>query len=405
MQLRLRYRIDIYIKKEWNMKLIETTEALEKFCKSLEKQEFVTIDLEFLREKTYYAQLCLIQVASLEDNAIIDPLVKGLDMSSFFEILSNEKIMKVFHSGRQDIEILYKMTGFIPNPVFDTQIAAMVCGFGEAVSYETLVTNITEGVLDKSCRFSNWSMRPLNKKQLEYAICDVTHLVHIYLYLKKAMEDNHRAKCLEEEIEILKNPETYIVRPEEAWQRIKHRSHNTFFLTVLKELAEWREKRAQRKDIPRQNVIKDESLLNIAALCPTNEEDLSQIRNIRRDIVTGKLANEIIDVIKFAKQIPESKYVKIPREKKISACSSSLLELLKLLLKIKSQETGIVAKLIASEDNLKQLTTFNDEGNPVLKGWRYNIFGSDAVQLREGNINISFNKETKLVNINRTAPK
>lgn len=387
------------------MKLIETTKALEDFCKSLKKQEFITIDLEFLREKTYYAQLCLIQIATLEDNAIIDPLAKDLDMTSFFEILKNEKITKVFHSGRQDIEILYNMTGFIPNPVFDTQIAAMVCGFGEAASYETLVLNITQGVLDKSCRFSNWSMRPLDKKQLEYAISDVTHLVHVYLYLKKEIEDNHRAKCLEEEIAILKNPETYIVHPEDVWQKLKHRSHNAFFLTVLKELAEWREKRAQRKDIPRQNVIKDESLLNIAALCPTCEDDLAKIRNIRRDIVGGKLAAEIIEVIKQAKNIPESKYVKVPREKKISACSNSLFELLKLLLKIKSQETGIVAKLIASDDNLKQLTTFHDEGNPLLKGWRYNIFGADAIQLREGNINISFNKETKMVNINKTAPK
>lgn len=385
------------------MKIINKTQELAKFCYELNQQKFITIDLEFLREKTYYAQLCLIQVATLTNAAIIDPLAPGLDMKAFFEVLQNPDVVKVFHSGRQDIEILYNMSGFIPDPLFDTQIAAMVCGFGESVSYENLVNKITNVTLDKTCRLSNWSKRPLNENQLEYALSDVTHLVHIYEYLKNDLEKNHRLNWLDEEIEILKNPETYVVHSQDAWQKIKHRSHNNYFLTVLRELAAWREERAKKKDIPRQSVIKDDCLLNLAAICPKNYEELEEIRNIRKDVLSGKLSTEILDVIAKAKNIPNSQYVKLEKERNLSISATSLYELLKLLLKIKSQEKGVVAKLIASDDDLKNFSIFNDHHSPILKGWRREIFGTDALALREGRLSMGYNPEKKEIDIKTTA--
>lgn len=381
------------------MNIIENTQDLKNFCETLGRQEFITVDLEFLREKTYYAKLCLIQVGSMEDCAIIDPLAPEMDLSPFFTILQNPNIVKVFHSGRQDIEILYKLSGNIPNPVFDTQIAAMVCGFGESVSYETLVNKIVNISLDKTCRLSNWSKRPLDKKQLQYALSDVTHLVPIYKHLKKELENTGRLHWLDEETEILANPETYIVHPMDAWQKIKHRSHNARFLTILRELAAWREERAQRKDTPRQTIIKDECLLNIAAACPRTLEEMEEIRNIRKDILAGKLATEILEVISHAKEIPSSQYVRPEKEKNISGASLSLYELLKLLLKIRSQESGVVAKLIASEEDLRKLSVFADKNNPVLKGWRLELFGKEARALREGKLTISYNPDKKEIDI------
>lgn len=379
--------------------LIETTADLEQFCQHLSQQKFITVDLEFLREKTYYAKLCLIQVGTLEQAAIIDPLAPNINLQPFFEILAAPDIIKVFHSGRQDIEILYGLTGQIPASVFDTQIAAMVFGFGESVSYESLVKSIVKQDLDKSCRFTNWSCRPLNVKQLEYALSDVTHLVPIYLHFKELLDNSHRESWFQEEIDILTSPDTYNINPEEAWQRIKHRSHNAYFLTVLQKLAAWREKRAQHKNMPRQSVIKDECLLNIAASMPKTHEELALVRNIRKDIVGGRLAEEIIAIIKECENLPRSSYVKVPKDKGNGNVGSALFELLKLLLKIKSQETGVVSKLIASDDDLKQLAAFQDRNNSVLKGWRYEIFGKDALQLREGNLSISFNKENNRINL------
>lgn len=386
-----------------SMKVIDSTAALTEFFRSLQNREFITIDLEFLREKTYYAKLCLIQVGAADDAAVIDPLAEGLDLSPFVELLKNPGITKVFHSGRQDIEILYMLTGFIPEPLFDTQIAAMVCGYGDSVSYETLVKKICDVELDKSSRLSNWSIRPLDKSQLCYALSDVTHLVNVYQALREQLKLNGRIHWLDEEAEILKNPETYTVNPQDAWQKIKHRSHNPKMLTVLKELAAWRESRAQRKDTPRQNVIKDDLLLNIAALCPTSIEELEQIRNMRKEVATGKLGNEIIEVLNAARQIPASQYVKLPKERPLPQGAAGLHELLKLLLKLTSQESGVVAKLIASDDDLKRFATFKDRNNPILKGWRKELFGNRAIELRNGKLSIRYDNIKHCVSITPVA--
>lgn len=379
------------------MKIIDNTPALIEFCRQLNNEEFITVDLEFLRDKSYYAKLCLIQVASVNDAAIIDPLSPELELEAFFAILHNPQIVKVFHSCRQDIEILYKLTGFIPEPLFDTQIAAMVCGFGEAVSYETLVNKICGIELDKTSRLSNWGIRPLDQTQLAYALSDVTHLVNIYRFFKLELANNGRLHWLDEETELLKNPETYFVRPEEAWQKIKHRSHNAHFLTILRELAAWREERAQRKDTPRQSIIKDDCLLNIAAVCPTEIEELNQIRNIRKEIVAGKLGEEIIEVTKAAKKITPDHYVKVERDKPVPNGCAALYELLKLLLKIVSQNSGVVPKLIASDEDLRRFASFKDRGNPLLKGWRKELFGDQALALREGKLSISYDNAKRSI--------
>ncbi len=373
------------------MKLINTTTALQDFCTSLQDHDFITVDLEFLREKSYYAHLCLIQVGAVDDAAIIDPLAPDLDLSAFFALLHNPKITKVFHSCRQDIEILYKLSGFIPEPLFDTQIAAMVCGYGDSVSYETLVKKICNIELDKTSRLSNWSLRPLDENQLHYALSDVTHLVNVYLGLKQQLQENKRLHWLDEEAELLTKPETYMVAPHDAWLKIRHRSHSPKMLTVLRELAAWREERAQRKDVPRQNVIKDDLLVNIAALCPKSKEELEQVRGMRKEISGGKLGTEILEVIQTALQISPENYVKLPKDKPIPQGSAGLYELLKLLLKLVSQESGVVAKLIASEEDLKYFATHNNERNQsILKGWRRELFGNQAQALKNGQLSISY---------------
>lgn len=377
------------------MEVIATTTELENLCQDLSKHPFVTVDLEFLREHTYYAQLCLIQIGSHSRCAIVDPLAQGIDLSPFFALMTNPNVVKVFHSGRQDVEIIYNLSHQIPNPIFDTQIAGMVTGFGESISYENLVNHILHKKLDKSNRLSDWSKRPLNKSQLEYAISDVTHLVPIYEYLKEKIEALGRTEWIKEELDILSNPETYEVIPSDAWQRIKHRSHNAYFLTTLRELAAWRELRAQRKNTPRQSFIKDDILLTICAANPKSKEDLFQIRNLRKDIAQGRIGDEIVEVLNHAQAIPEAEYVKPPKLKDLPDKSSSLFELFKLLLKIISQEQGIVSRLLASDDDLRGLSVFKDKNNPVLKGWRLETFGKAALALRAGELSICFNPQAK----------
>ena len=372
------------------MLLIEKTSDLKDFCNDLEKEEFITVDLEFMREKTYYAQICLIQVASKNTAAIIDPIAKDIDLSPFWEIMQNEKIVKVFHSCRQDIEIIHNMSGKIPHPLFDTQIAAMVCGFGDSVSYENLVNDLLGKKLDKTCRLTNWHLRPLDEKQLEYALSDVTHLVNVYEKLLEIMKQKNREHWIDDEIAELQDVSLYEQDPDEVWRKIRYSSHSTKFLRILQRLAKWREFRAQRYNLPRQMIIKDECLVSIAAAAPKNTEQLSQVRNIRVDILKGKLASEIIEEIKEALTHP----IKIKKEKKqkmMNSEAASFYELLKIMLKIVSLQEGVASKVIASDENLKNFSmAYQDNVNPMLKGWRKEIFGKDAMLLREGKISICY---------------
>ena len=382
------------------MLLIENNHDLLAFCDNLKQEKFVTVDLEFMREKTYYAQICLIQVASKNFSAIIDPIAKDLDLSPFWEIMQEENIVKVFHSGRQDIEIIYNLSGKVPHPIFDTQIAAMVCGFGEFIGYETLVEDLLGRELDKTCRLTNWHLRPLDKEQLKYALSDVTHLVDVYEKLSEMMKENHRENWIKEEIAELEDPKMYEVDPEEAWEKIRHSSRSSKFLRILQRLGKWRELRAQKHNVPRQSVIKDECLVSIAAMAPKTVEQLAQVRNIRNDVLKGKLADEILDSIKDALSHP-IKIKKPKKNKPMNAGQASLFEILKIMLKIVSLQEGVVARIIVSDEDLKKFAMeYQDEKNPLLKGWRKKLFGNEAVLMREGKISICYNCTEHRVDFN-----
>lgn len=384
------------------MKLIDTTKELEKSCKVLKKQKVIAIDCEFIREKTYYPIPCLIQVGYEKQAMLIDPMAKEMDMTAFFDILQNKKILKVFHSGRQDIEILYNLSGHVPVSVFDTQIAAQACGLGEAVSYENLVRVYCGVELDKSCRLTNWQLRPLTEDQLNYAAGDVTYLLTCYEKIAAYLKENHREEWVEEDMADLVDIEHYDINPENAWLRIRHNSHSLQFVNALKTLACWREKRAIRQNITRQNIIKDELLLNIATASPKTMDEMKQVRGMRPDIAKSKLSQEMVDALKeMEKKGLDKKLTKQDKDKDISLApsSQSLYEILKLLLKIKSNEYGVVAHLITSEKNLRNFVKHPKAKNQILTGWRYDVFGKIAQEFRRGKMVLSYNPQTHEIDI------
>ena len=379
------------------MILINTDEQLNDFCKILEKQPFITVDSEFIREHSYYPKLCLLQVGYDGDAAIIDPLAR-VDLSPFFDILQNPSIVKVFHAGRQDIEIFYNLSGKIPQNVFDTQIAAMVCGFAENIGYGNLVQAITNTELDKSCRLTNWSLRPLDEAQLQYAIGDVTYLVDCYKYLCHYMDEHGRQHWCDEELAALCDEQTYNTNPADAWLRIRHNVHSPHFLAALKYLAEWREKRAQRHNVPKTSILKDDALLNIASSHPKNIDELRLVRNLKAEIVNGRLGGEIIDVLKEAAQNPmPAEICRLDRKAEVHVPNheQSLMEMLKLLLKIKSQEVGVIAKLIATDEDLRAIIVH--QPTLAMESWRYDIFGQYAEQLCKGKLSIVYNPKKKCI--------
>jgi ribonuclease D len=383
------------------MRIIETTADLEVLCAELKKQTFITVDSEFVREKTYYSNLCLIQVAWQDGAAIIDPLAVDVYLDPFVDVLQCPDVLKVFHSGRQDIEIFYNLSGLIPTPVFDTQIAAQVCGFGPAVGYDTLVKAVTGVELDKSSRLTDWSKRPLDMHQLEYALRDVTYLIPCYEYLDKYLKENNRQEWIAEDMQALCDENLYRVDPDTVWQRLRYTAHSAQFLAVLKDLAAWRERRAMKHNVPRATIMRDDILLNIAALAPQSIEEMLKVRNIRTDVAKGKLGMEVVELIRETLSHTFDKELrKIDREKRNHSQShvNSLVEILKLLLKIKSDQYGVVARLIASETDLKNLACgVQDKSNPALQGWRYDIFGRDALCFRKGKTAITYDNKAKKI--------
>lgn len=384
------------------MNLIDTTEKLSQFCDVLSKQNFITVDSEFIREHTYYPKLCLLQIGYDGDAAIVDPLAKDMDLSPFFAILDNQNIVKVFHAGRQDIEIFYNMTGKIPNNVFDTQIAAMVCGFADNIGYGNLVQSITGVELDKSCRLTDWSIRPLDENQLVYALHDVTYLVDCYKFLHDKMEKNGRLDWIKEETACLCNKNCYCIKSDEAWMRVKHNIHSQHFLSALKYLAEWREERAKKYNTPRSGILKDDVLLNIASSFPKTIEDLKQVRNLKSEIIKGKLGAEIMETLQFARQHPISaELCRQDRKKDVSVPNHehSLFEMLRMLLKIKSQEHGVSARLIATDADLRFIILNQPQNTPAMQGWRFEVFGADAQKLCRGKLAISYNPAKKCIDV------
>jgi ribonuclease D len=373
------------------MNIIKTTSELSKFCTYASKFDYLTVDTEFLRERTYYPKLCLIQLAIPSDqeaNAVlVDPLDNKLDLSPLYELFSNSNVVKVFHAARQDLEIFFHDKNIIPNPLFDTQLAAMVCGFGEQVGYETLVRSICKVNLDKSSRFTDWSLRPLTDSQKDYALADVTHLRQIYEYLKSELKKNKREAWVQEELNILKNPETYITRPNEAWKRIKIRSNSSKFLGIVSKLAEFREKYAQQNDIPRNRVFKDDALMEIASLKPKSFDELSRSRLLLRDARKGRIASGILESVKAAQV---ANFDEVNKEVKLAKNlngNSALSEMLRVLLKAKSEELGVAAKLIAVSADLDSLAS-GERTVPALLGWRHKVFGKDALDLCDGKVGL-----------------
>ena len=373
------------------MNIIKTTSELSKFCTYASKFDYLTVDTEFLRERTYYPKLCLIQLAIPSDqeaNAVlVDPLDNQLDLSPLYELFLNTNVVKVFHAARQDLEIFFHDKNIIPKPLFDTQLAAMVCGFGEQVGYETLVRSICKVNLDKSSRFTDWSLRPLTNSQKDYALADVTHLRQIYEYLKSELKQNKREGWVQEELNILKNPETYITRPNEAWKRIKTRSNSSKFLGIVSKLAEFREKYAQQNDIPRNRVFKDDALMEIASLKPKSFDELSRSRLLLRDARKGKIASGILESVKAAQV---SNFEEVNKEVKLAKNlngNSALSEMLRVLLKAKSEELGVAAKLIAISADLDSLAS-GERTVPALLGWRHKVFGKDALDLCDGKVGL-----------------
>ena len=370
------------------MRIVTDTEALGSFCAELAKGPYVALDTEFMRDSTYWPKLCLIQAAGLKAEGVIDPLAEGIDLAPFYELLASKKIVKVFHAARQDIEIFFHQAKTIPDPLFDSQIAAMVCGFGEAASYETLVRRIAKAEIDKSARFTDWSRRPLSDRQLEYALGDVTHLRVIYEYLASELEKNGRASWLQEEEAILKKPATYRLEPKDSWKRLKIRSNNKRLLTIAAALAEWRENEAQSRDVPRNRVLKDEALMEIAAHPPSKLEALSSIRGIQSGFAGGKLGKSLFSTLNSAREGALSEHV-LPMPSRRRGPSPAALDLLKTLLRLRANEYGVAARLIANSDDVERLAAGEDENHPALQGWRGEVFGDDACALREGRLGIA----------------
>ncbi len=368
------------------MKLISTTEDLAAACAVLARHPFVSVDTEFLREQTFWSRLCLIQLAGPDDEYLIDPMAPGIDLKPFYDLMCNSAVEKVFHAGRQDVEIVFVQAGVIPAPLFDTQIAAMVCGFGDSISYVNLVKRITGADLDKSSRFTDWSRRPLSPQQLTYALGDVTHLRDVYHHLKRELQKSGRTDWLTEEMEELTTPGTYQQTPEDAWQRLKVRVKSRRSFAVLMELAAWRERLAQAQDVPRARILRDEALYDIANQAPTDTSKLGELRTLSEGFARSGRAREIVDAVKLGLARDLKSVPPLPKGQAITPEAAALVEFLKVLLKSLAAQKGVASRLIASADELERIATEDNPDIPALKGWRYEVFGETALRLKRGEI-------------------
>ena len=371
------------------MKTLTTTEDLAAFCARAATCDYVTVDTEFLRERTYYSKLCLVQLAmpgdAPEDAVLVDPLAEGISLDPLYALFRDRGVVKVFHAARQDIEIFQVDAGVIPDPLFDTQVAAMVCGFGEQVGYETLVRKIAKGQVDKTSRFTDWSRRPLTDAQMTYALADVTHLRQIYEFLARQLEKNGREKWVSEEMRILTDPDTYVVHPEDAWMRVKTRTNSGRFLAVVRELARFRESFAQQRNIPRNRVFKDDALLELASTRPADINALGRSRLLLREARKGDIAEGILNAVKVGIACPPEAYPQPDTRREKLQVNPALADLLRVLLKAKTEAEGVAQKLIASSADLDAIAG-GMRDVMALKGWRREVFGEDALRLCEGRI-------------------
>ena len=370
---------------------ITTTRDLAAACARLAHHPFVTVDTEFLRETTYYPLLCVAQIASADEAIVIDALAPGIDLAPFFELMVDERVLKVFHAARQDIEIVWHMAGRIPHPVFDSQVAAMVLGFGDSISYDQLVQRVTGDNLDKSNRFTDWSRRPLSSAQLTYAVSDVTHLRDVYLALADDLARRGRSEWVGEEMEILTSPGTYRAEPENAWQRLKTRVRKPKELAVLIEIAAWREREAQARDLPRGRVLRDEVLGDIAIQAPTSLDRLSHVRSLPKGFERSRWGADVIETVQRGLARDLKSLPPIDRQKPTSA-NGATVELMKVLLRMTSEQHGVAAKVIATVDELEQIAADDTADVAALKGWRRELFGEKALALKQGRLALSIER-------------
>lgn len=371
--------------------MIDTTAALEEACRLLAQSDFITIDTEFLRETTFWPELCLIQMASPEHEYIVDPMAKGLDLKPFFELMANSAVVKVFHAARQDIEIIFHLGDLIPHPIFDTQVAAMVCGFGDSVSYDQLVQKVKNVHIDKTSRFTDWSRRPLSEKQLDYALADVTHLRDVYLKLKGQLDAEGRAEWLTEEMAILESRETYDLPPEQAWQRLKMRLRKPTELAVMQYVAAWREREARARNVPRSRVLKDDAIYEIAQQQPKDVEALGRLRTIPKGWERSSSGAAILEQVNTALALPKSEMPHLERHTHAPEGTQSAVELLKVLLRLTSEKHGVASKVIANSDDLEKIAAEGEKAQvAALQGWRKELFGDLALKLISGGVGLRF---------------
>ena len=370
---------------------ITTTGDLAALCARMARHPFVTVDTEFLRETTYYPLLCVAQMATSDEAVVIDALAKGIDLAPFYALMANEQVVKVFHAARQDIEIVWHQAKLIPHPVFDTQVAAMVLGYGDSISYDQLVQRITGDHLDKSNRFTDWSRRPLSQAQMVYAISDVTHLRDVYLALSADLARRGRNEWVGEEMEILTSPDTYRASPEQAWERLKTRVRKPKELAVLIEVAAWREREAQSRDVPRGRVLKDDVLGDLAIQAPTTTERLASLRSLPKGFERSKWGQDILDAVQrgLARDPKSLPHLDRPRP---SANGSATVELLKVLLRMMAERHGVAAKVIATVDDLERIAADDHADVRALKGWRREMFGDKALALKRGQLALAVEK-------------
>lgn len=385
------------------MELITSTNALAAACERLSRHPFVTIDTEFLRETTYYPLLCVAQLASPAEAVVIDALAPGIDLKPLLDLLADERVVKVFHAARQDIEIVWHLGGFVPRPLFDTQVAAMVLGYGDSISYDQLVQRITGDSLDKSHRFTDWTKRPLSPAQIAYAISDVTHLRDVYLALVAELGRRSRAEWMNDEMEILTSPETYRAEPERAWMRLKTRVRKPKELAVLIEVAAWREREAQSRDVPRSRVLKDETISDIAIHAPTTIERLGALRSLPKGFERSKWGEGIIEAVRRGLARDPRTLPSLERPKP-AANGSATVELLKVLLRMTAEQHGVAAKVIATVDDLERIAADDEADVPALKGWRRELFGEHALALKRGRLALAIER-SRVVAFERSEPE
>jgi len=372
------------------MHTITTTSDLAAACTRLARHRFVTVDTEFLRETTYYPLLCVAQIASTDESIVIDTLADGIDLSPLFELMANENVLKVFHAARQDIEIVWHMAGLIPRPIFDTQVAAMVLGYGDSISYEQLVQRITGDQLDKSSRFTDWSRRPLSDAQIAYAASDVTHLRDVFLALDADLHRRGRADWVGEEMKVLTSPDTYRAEPDYAWKRLKTRVRKPRDLAVLIEVAAWREREAQERDVPRGRVLKDDALADIATQAPITLERLTHLRSLPKGFERSRWGQDVIDAVKRGLARDPKTLPTIERQRQNG--NGAIVELLKVLLRMTSEQNAVAAKVIATVDDLEAIAADDDADVPALRGWRREMFGERALALKHGRLALSIRR-------------